>query len=50
MKPESRTIKARSGVPIDIEWDAFKGVVAEKLMVVPSTLVVISFEWHWLAQ
>ena len=47
MKPESDN-KGPYDVPINIEWDAFLGVVAEKLMVVPSTLVVTSFEWHWL--
>ena len=46
-KPESDN-KGPYDVPINIEWDAFLGVVAEKLMVVPSTLVVTSFEWHWL--
>ena len=47
MKPESDN-KGPYNVPINIEWDAFLRVVAEKLMVVPSTLVVTSFEWHWL--
>ena len=47
MKPESDN-KGPYDVPINIEWDAFLGVVAEKLMVVPSTLVVTSFKWHWL--
>ena len=46
-KPELDN-KGPYNVPINIEWDAFLGVVSEKLMVVPSTLIVTSFEWHWL--
>ncbi len=47
MKPESEN-KGPYDVPVNIGWDAFLDVVAEKLMVVPSSLVVIGFEWHWL--
>jgi len=47
IKPESEN-KEPYEVPINIGWDGFLKVVAEKLMVVPSTLVVPSFEWHWL--
>jgi hypothetical protein len=47
MKPESEN-KGPYDISINIGWDTFLGVVAEKLMVVPSTLVVNSFKWHWL--
>jgi hypothetical protein len=47
MKPESDN-KGPYDIPINTKWDAFLGVIAEKLMVVPSSLVVTSFEWHWL--
>ena len=48
MKPESDN-KGPYDVPINIEWDAFLGVVARKSSwSYPSTLVVTSFEWHWL--
>ena len=47
LKPESEN-KGPYDVPINITWDAFLGVIAEKLMVGPSSLTVSSFEWHWL--
>ena len=30
------------------QWDAFLGILAEKISVEPSHLPVASFEWHWL--
>src|SRR6266576_550410 len=47
MKPELEN-KGPYEVPIDIGWDGFLKVIAKKLTVVPFTLVVPSFEWHWL--
>ncbi len=47
MKPELEN-KGPYEVLIDIGWDGFLKVIAEKLTVVPFTLVVPSFEWHWL--
>ena len=35
-------------ISVNIGWDTFLRVVAEKLMVVPSSLVIASFAWHWL--
>jgi len=47
MKPETDN-KGPYNIPISTEWVAFLGVIAEKLMVVPSSLVITSFKWHWL--
>jgi hypothetical protein len=47
LKPETEN-KGPYDVSISIGWDPFLAVIAEKLLVVPSTLVVASFEWHWL--
>lgn len=35
-------------VAINIGWDEFLSLIAEKLTVVRSTLAITSFEWHWL--
>jgi hypothetical protein len=47
MKPESDN-KGPYDIPINTKWDAFLGVITKKLMVVPSSLVITSFKWHWL--
>ena len=47
MKPNLEN-KGPYGISINIGWDAFLQVVAENLMVVPSSLIITSFEWHWL--
>jgi hypothetical protein len=47
MKPESEN-KGPYEVTTNIGWDAFLGFIADKLMVGSSSLVVASFEWHWL--
>ena len=47
MKPNSEN-KGPYDISINIGWDAFLQVVAKNLMVVPSSLIVTSFEWHWL--
>ena len=44
-KPEN---KGPFNIPVDIEWHAFLGTVAEKIFVNWSDLLVTSFEWHWL--
>ena len=35
-------------IPVKIEWDAFLGVIVEKLAVQQPDLVMASLEWHWL--
>ena len=47
IKPESEN-KGPYDVSINIGWEAFLGVIANKLMIVPSSLVTMSFTWHWL--
>jgi len=47
MKPESEN-KGPYGVLINIEWGSFLELVANKLMIEPSGLVITSFKWHWL--
>jgi len=47
MKPESEN-KGPYDVSINIGWGSFLELVANKLMVEPSGLVIASFEWHWL--
>ena len=35
-------------ISVKVGWVAFLGIVAEKLAVQPSNLVITSLEWHWL--
>ena len=47
VKSESEN-KGPYEISVNIGWDNFLGVIAEKLMVVPSSLVITSFAWHWV--
>ena len=40
--------KGPFNISINIGWDDFLGVIAEKLSVLCTSLAVTSFEWHWL--
>jgi hypothetical protein len=46
-KPESEN-KGPYEISIKPGWDAFLDVIAERLAVGSTNLVVSSFEWHWL--
>jgi hypothetical protein len=35
-------------VSVNIKWITFLGIIAEKLAIQPSDLVVTSLAWHWL--
>ena len=47
LKPESES-KGPFNISVNTEWDAFLGIIAEKISLEPSHLLVSSFEWHWL--
>lgn len=47
LKPESESI-GPFDVAVNIGWDAFLGMVAEKTCIQRSGLPVTTFEWHWL--
>jgi hypothetical protein len=46
-KPESEN-KGPYDIPVQTEWDDFLEIIAEKLAIRRSNLVVSSLEWHWL--
>ena len=46
-KPGSEN-KGPYDIPIKTGWVTFLGIIAEKLAVEPSDLVMTSLEWHWL--
>ena len=46
-KPEAEN-KGPYDIPVQIEWDAFLDIIAEKLSLRHFDLVVPSLEWHWL--
>jgi hypothetical protein len=47
VKSESEN-KGPYEISVNIGWDAFLRLIAEKLLVVPSSLILSSFTWHWL--
>jgi len=47
LKPESES-KGPFNISVNTEWVAFLGIIAEKISLEPSRLLVSSFEWHWL--
>ena len=47
VKSESEN-KGPYEISVNIGWDAFLRLIAEKLLIVPSLLILSSFTWHWL--
>jgi hypothetical protein len=47
MKPVSKD-KGPFDISVDIKWITFLGIIAEKLAIQPSNLVITSLTWHWL--
>jgi hypothetical protein len=46
-KPVSED-KGPFNIPIKVGWTAFLDVIAEKLAIHPSSLIIASLMWHWL--
>ena len=47
LKPKSKS-KGPFNISLNTEWDAFLGIIAKKISLEPSQLLISSFEWHWL--
>src|SRR6266576_2556601 len=47
IKPVSED-KGSFNISVEVGWFAFLGIIAEKLAVQPSDLIVTSLVWHWL--